>query len=361
MAINTETIDSISEKVRGYFNANMTGVDAFLPQTFLYVAAKVFALAIYPLYFILNYVARQAFATTADAEYLELHGSERGISRIPAAAASGSVQVISVAGTSITQGTVLSRADGIQYEFSASIVTTGDDLIAIEALNVGSEGNALANTEMTLDVSDTDIASIVVSDNGIVGGREIETDDQLRSRILFSKRNFSLTGTANYFAVILQGAVSATRVFFDDPKDGSGQFSIYFMMDDSDNLNGIPTAGDVALAQAAIDGQSGYYVGTTPIVLAPDVQEINVSITVYSAISQAVQDAITLEIQDVIQENGKLSTATEPSVFFKEDIDAAVSRGLGNNGFEVVLPSANIAIEQGKIPIAGTITISVSA
>lgn len=358
MTINIPTIDELSQKVRGYFNANMTGVDAYLPQTFLYVTAKVFALIIYPLYYIMSYVSRQIFATTADTEYLNRHATELGLTRKASSKSSGKVQVISVAGEAVSQGDILSRSDGTQYIFTTSFVTTGDDTVTIEAVSEGSIANSVGDTELTLAVSNENITSITVTDDGLAGGSEEETDESLRGRILFRKRNFALTGTENYFSILLQNEISGvTRIFIDDPKDGSGSFTIYFMMDDTYS-DGVPLSADVTNAQAAID--AGYFVGTSPIAAAPSLQEIPVEITVGETVSATQRDNIILEVQDVIREEGGLSTSNVTKTFFKEDIDAAVSRGLGNNNFTVTAPSTDVTIASGSIPTAGTINISVS-
>jgi uncharacterized phage protein gp47/JayE len=353
--LDLPTIDDLSKKARGYYNAFLTGADSYISPNFLFVTSKVISLSIHPCYYILNYLSKQFFATTADLDNLIVIGNEVGVSRLPASKGRGYATFISTAGQSVATNAILTRSDGTQYKVLTGFITTGNNNILIESIAYGSKVNAVGGTKLSLQVNNPLITSIIVSSSGIAGGAEIEGVESFRERVLSRKRTLPITGTQGYYEYILRQEVSGiTRVFFDRT---IGTFSIYFMMDNTYS-NGLPLMQDINNAQEVADSIA--IMGTNPILKAPQLQPINVNLNIRQALSQETIDEIKLEISETIIEEGTLSLASKPAVFPKESLDSAVVRALGGYNFTVISPSSDIAIASGKIPSVGTINLSVT-
>ena len=114
--------------------------------------------------------------------YLDKRVGEFGVYRKPGTKSKGSIKVIGKDGTIITNGTVLIFND-LRYIVLNDIVLPNEDILFIEAENVGTEYNSLANSEFKLLETNTDITSLKSIEN-FKGGVDIETDEELRSRFV---------------------------------------------------------------------------------------------------------------------------------------------------------------------------------
>jgi uncharacterized phage protein gp47/JayE len=356
MAINIPNINDLSKKIREYFNANITGADAFLSPNTLYVISKVFALALYPLYFLIKYIERQMFSFSADGEYLDLHAKSNGLTRREPSKAYGNMSFTASAAATLAINTVLVRSDGVRFllkqpkEWSGGTVT-----LLTQAETAGAIANSVAGTKFTLNSANPIITNITVA-TGLVGGADKEGDESLRDRISFKKRNIAYAGTFSYFYNILAQEFNyITRIFIDDPRDQSGRYKIYFMMDDT-YANGLPLAVDIAEVQEFVDLH--YVPGTKPTVTAPILQNIDVNLTVYGLMTDEQAAEIRLEIKETIQSEPNISTTANPVILQREAIDSAVARVLQAGNFTVTSPAANVTIASGRIPGYGTVTIN---
>lgn len=354
--INIPTIDELAKRIRKSFNAELPNSDAFLYPNFLYVASKVMAIMSHSIYRFCQKIYRQVHVTTCNASELELHGAELGISKNPATFTKGQIRIISNAGQSITQGEIFIRSDGLRYTADQAFTTTGDDLIDVTAENTGSSYNTVADTPLSLAVTNNDITQIEVSSDGLGGGTDIETDEAYRKRLLENKRSFKIFGTRSFIRDILKQEVpGVTRVFFD--KIIKGKYDVYFMMDDTYN-NGIPLNADIQNVQNVLDSDDYAHQGMDVTAKAPTLQSLDVVVTLLHTASPEQLENIKKEITDVIVEEGSLSTTSAPFIFAKENIDLAVGRGLGDANYNVITPNTNVSVNSGSILAVGTIQIN---
>ena len=123
-------------------------------------------------------------------EWLDYHAKGRGITRKPANAASGELLITGISGTTIPAGfkfAAPATADtpAIEYQTTEKY-TIGEDgtaRVQITAVEAGPKGNVPANT-VTLMMTPIKGITSVTNEAAITGGTEVESDDELRNRIM---------------------------------------------------------------------------------------------------------------------------------------------------------------------------------
>lgn len=157
-------------------------------------------------------------------EYLDLRTGESGIYRKQGKKSIGSVKVIGKEGTIIQNGTIFLFAD-LKFVMLNDVVLGQDDICHLEALEVGSRYNVLANSIFTLQEKIDDIENITNSED-FTGGIDIETDDELRERYNSFMDDPPTSGNAAHYRLW------ATEV------DGVDRAIVYPRWDKSNGKNG---------------------------------------------------------------------------------------------------------------------------
>src|SRR4051794_36664953 len=109
------SLPQLVERARKSFRVNLPGTDAWLWPNNVGPSAKVMGGLTHEVYGFADYIAKQKFALTADAENLDLHGEEYGVPRRPAAPAEGIVRVTGETAITVITGALFTRADGVQF------------------------------------------------------------------------------------------------------------------------------------------------------------------------------------------------------------------------------------------------------
>ena len=130
-----------------------------------------------------------AFPEYAADEFLDLHGEDAGLTRKPAMAATGIVQVTAEEGTVIEAGTVFlvpatDTEDAIEFTSDEDVEWTEDGTldVAVTAVEGGADGNVAAGT-ITVMEDPIDEVSAVTNSTPTSGGMDEEDDDAFYERI----------------------------------------------------------------------------------------------------------------------------------------------------------------------------------
>lgn len=130
-----------------------------------------------------------AFPEYAADEFLDLHGEDAGLTRKPAMAATGIVQVTAEEGTVIEAGTVFlvpatDTEDAIEFTSDEDVEWTEDGTldVAVTAVEGGADGNVAAGT-ITVMEDPIDEVSAVTNSTPTSGGMDEEDDDDFYERI----------------------------------------------------------------------------------------------------------------------------------------------------------------------------------
>lgn len=151
------------------------------------------------LYNQMDYAISQAFLVNAEGEFLTNKAKEFGVQRKNAQKAVGTVTFYGQAGARITKNTIVSTINNLQYETIDEAVITGESVdLTVQAIEAGENYNIEPYSIKGLNTSIPGVIKVENKEN-FVGGRLIESDDELRKRT-FTKINYpSASGNANHY------------------------------------------------------------------------------------------------------------------------------------------------------------------
>lgn len=135
-------------------------------------------------------IIKLIFPMYAYGEWLDYHAQMRGISRRPATASSGTLQLTVTKNTNIPEGSQFSTAS-VDGQPSVVFETTqgkfnlpeGTTEVPVKCMQTGAAGNVIAGT-VIFKLSQLSGVTAVTNQEAITGGTEEEDDDSLRARIV---------------------------------------------------------------------------------------------------------------------------------------------------------------------------------
>lgn len=360
MAYEPPSLADLSQTVRSAIRAELPDTDPFVWPNNTYVTAKVFAAALRSLYLRLQWIHRQARVVTADAEALELHGADIGITRDPPSQASGEVTVTATVGTVIPDGSRLLRSDGVVFTTSGGDVTTtaATTRIAVLAEEAGKDGNTAAAATFSFETPISGVTSVVVTSDAITGGDDTENDASLRARILDRKRNPPHGGSPAEYQEWSRQVESVTRVFVKRATPAAGSVTVLFMMDDT-YADGIPSGADVATLQAHLESVSP--ANANIVVKAPTALTVDVEIADLEPDTTAVRDAIETELLAMFVRRAEPGVAGESFTFSRSWIGEAIAIATGEERHSLSSPVSDVVCVENsdgdcEIAVLGTVT-----
>lgn len=297
----------------------------------------------------IEYMSRQLFVHSMEAEYLDQEASLYKITRKAATFATGNVVFTGTDGSVIPAGTVVQRGDGAEFLVGDDgVIAGGTVTVTVTARVAGVDGDTEAGVSLSLVSA---IAGVSSSGNvdvdGIAGGIDTETDTALRQRILARKRQPPHGGASFDYENWALEVAGVTRAWVYPNHLGLGTVGLAFVMDDSDPI--IPDAAKVAEVQAYIEDLTRKPVTAQLEVFAPVAYAIDLDISL-SPNTAAVQAAVTAEIADFLRREG------EPgATIYLSRINEAISVAQGEENHVLTSPVADIVLSTGEIPVIGAI------
>lgn len=198
-----QTIEEIYQELTARFQ-ELTGLSALgdgdMTVRFYAVAAE-----LYSLYVQNEWVRAQCFPQTAVGENLELHAALRGVTRRPADHAEGVIRFYlneaREENIDIDEGTVCLTAGEVRFEtMEQGVIAAGDLYVDVPARAVlaGESGNVAAGTILNMAVAPTAVSSCI-NPEAFAGGRDEESDDSLRQRVLETYARLANGANAAYY------------------------------------------------------------------------------------------------------------------------------------------------------------------
>ena len=129
--------------------------------------------------------------------YLDKRVSEFGVYRKEGIKAVGEIKVEGKEGAIITNGTLI-RSNDLYFTVLNDIELPNDNILYVEANEVGYKYNLLANTEFELVEKNDKVTKLTNTDN-FSNGVDIETDEDLRKRFVKVVNNPSTSGNKNHY------------------------------------------------------------------------------------------------------------------------------------------------------------------
>ena len=306
------------------------------------------------------------FPSTSYGEFLDRHGTSRGITRKEATKAYGHVQVTAKAGTTIPVGTIFTTiadeySEYVEFVSVTSGITESDTEpieLEVEAVLAGVEGNVSAGAITLLGANISGVSS-VYNEEATSGGTDVEDDDSLRERIeQFDKsKNVSYVGSNTDYerwALEVAGVGSAVCV---PAQDNTGLVTLVIA-----DSNGEPANEQLCEAvynhiQSPNDAKARLAnVNARLSVIPPATLGLTVSATVelaYGAVLGTVTEAFTSALKLYLGNcGGEVKYSKVWNVLSSTDGISDLKNLLVNGG------TSNIAVGQDELPNVTTVTLS---
>lgn len=358
MAYDPRSLNDLGARARAFFQANLSGIDSALQQTFVYVAAKFSAMQWRDYDLRLEWIYRQLFTrTTTDIAVLRMQGADIGIYQKGAAAAAGLISGTGTPGQTYPAG-VRYLSGGISFVTTAPFTAAGDGTFAAAVL---AESRGLATNRMAgavMNLADPALyptlsPQAAVASGGLGGGADVEGVEPFRARILERKARPPQGGAEpdyERWAKEVPGVTAAWAVPFEG---GIGSVVIYFLF--AGRANGIPEPADIAVVQAYIDARRLLGASAT-VVVAPIASPVNITIDDLTIDNSDVRAAIARNIDALFAARVRPGTNVRPFVFSRSWISEAISVAAGEDSHRLVTPSGDLTFTGGHIPVPGTIS-----
>jgi len=350
MSFQRALLSELITQAETEIEANLPGADAALRRTVLGVLARVNAGAVHGLYGYLDWMARQILPDTAEGEFLDRHASIWGVERKAAAFATGTVDFTGTDGVVIAGGSELKRSDGLKYVIGADVpIQGGVASVTVTAQLAGADGVAAAGQALNLTspIAGIDSGALVAA-GGLVGGTDEETNADLLARVLARIQQPPHGGADFDYVTWALDVAGVTRAWVYAQELGLGTVTVRFMMDEA-YADGIPLAADVNAVQTSMDAVRPVTADLT--VLAPIAVALDVTVSGLDPATQAVKDAITAELADLIKRE-----AVPGGTILISHIREGISIAAGEADHVLVSPVADIPHTTGQIATMGAIT-----
>ena len=343
------TLAELIDRSASDIETRLPGADARLRRSNLNVLARVHAAAVHGLYGHLDFLARQLMIDTAEIEYLDRWSAIWGVPRKAAAAAKGNVTFTGTNGTNVPAATQLLRSDGAAFTTDgAGVIAAGTLTLAVTASLAGAAGNTDMNALLNLAAPIAGInGSATVAAGGLSQGADTESDDSLRARLIARIATPPQGGDKDDYIAWAKEVAGVTRAWVYPLLTGAGTVTVYFVRDD-DAGTIIPDAGEIAALQAYIDARRP--VTATVTVLAPVADPLAFTFTMLDPNTQAVKDAITAELADLLRRE-----AQPGGTILLSHIREAISLAAGENNFTLTVPAADVVSAAGHMSTMGAI------
>ena len=301
-----------------------------------------------------DWVLDQSFPQTAQGSYLDRHGAMRGVARIPAAKAVGtlrfSVELPPALDMTIPEGTVCMTAGEARFQTTAEVVLlagqTAVDAPA-EALESGSAGNAAPGTVCILTACPVAVTACT-NPKAFSGGADAETDESFRARILESYRRLPNGANAAWYeqtAMNYPGTAAARAV---GRARGIGTVDVYVAAE-----SGLPSAELLKGLQEIL--QEKREIAVDVEVKAPTVKAVDVEVeiaagngAVYADVKSAVESCIS----------GFFSGRLLGKPVLLAELGSRIYDLEGVENYHLLAPTADMAADDTVLPVLGEITVT---
>lgn len=358
MPFSRPPLSDLVTQIRSDLRGRLSIANPLLRRAMADVLGAVWGGAVHMLFGYLDWLARQLFADTADDDQVLRAAALYGITPTPATFAAGKVTCTGTSGT-ISAGAVL------QIEDSAYVVTTGGTLsggtatVVVTAALAGAASNLGVGATLTFQspISGVNAAATVTTGgpagDGIAGGVDQETVAGVLARYLLRLREPGAGGrAADYVEWVLGAAGSgATRVWPSGNEAGLGTVVVRFVDDAASPI--IPTSGQVAAAQAALDANRPITAVATAV--APTSLAINFTIHLVPDTS-ATRAAVTAELTDLLARVAQPGNGAGLGSVLLSQIRTAIGSSDGVTDYTLTVPSSDVVPGTGQLPTVGTIT-----
>lgn len=353
MPFNRPSLATLIDRTATDIETRLPGADARLRRSNLTVLARVLAAVAHGLYGFLEWIFRQLLPDTSEAEVLERQANLYGITRKPAAAASGFLAVTGTNGVVIPIGTTFIRADGQRYTVTLeATIVAGTATVILSAETAGQAGNAVSGTKLNVESPIAGLGSEgTITAAALTGGADLENDDALRGRLLLRLRNPPMGGAAHDYVAWALEVAGVTRAWCYPLQLGPGTVMVRFVRDDDASI--IPDQAEIDAVQAHIAALRPVTAAVTVASPIPDALNFTIHLSPDTASTRA---AVEAELRDLLRREAVPEGGAGEGVVLRSHLDEAASLAAGETDHVMTVPAANVAPALGHMAVFGVIT-----
>ena len=347
-----EELRTIYERMRGTF-AERAG---FTPNDGCDLMVRLYALAaeVQALLAQADWVLDQSFPQTAMGEYLDYHAQTRGITRLAAAKAAGTLRFSApgavAADYTIEQGSTAMTNSGVRFETTEeATLKKGESYVDVpaRAVEAGAAGNAIAGAVHIMAAYPVGVTQCS-NPAAFAGGSDEEDDESLRRRVLESFKRLPNGANAAFYeqeAMRFANVAAAKAV---GRARGIGTVDVYVS-----THSGAPDDGLLGEIEAALAEKREIAVDVK--VKAPEEKTVDVRAEL------AAQPGYSME------ELADAARAVLEAYFTGERLGESVYTArlagilYGTEGVEncrLLAPAADVEMGATELPVLGTVTIT---
>lgn len=367
MAFQRPSLSDIITRVKNDIKTGLN-LTTILRRSVVSVLSRAIAGAVHSLYGFIQFAVDQLFIDTAEEEFLLRWASIYGLTQTPATFAELTYKFTGTDTTVIPDLTEVQTSQGAKYETQGEVTvgstTPGEVEVTIKAVDAGDAGNLDDGTTLSLvaPIAGVDGDGTVVST--ITEGEDEETIEQLRVRLLQRVRQPPSGGTVNDYIAFTLAVPGVTRAWIlPNLNSQAGFVGVTFVEDDETPI--IPLPAKVTEVQEAVDAAAP--VTAQNVVFAPVTLDVDIDVRI-TPNTQAVRDAITAELEDLIFREAQVRGSVDPDqvglgVQFDgklrlSKIGEAISVATGEDAHELISPVIDPQPPVNGILVLGTVTFS---
>jgi uncharacterized phage protein gp47/JayE len=337
MPFNRPTITELAREAENDL-ASRLGAFGRLRRNVINVLARVWAGLAHGIYAFIQWISRQVLPMTAESQYLDMHGSWWGIRRKGAARANGQAIFTGLVGSNVLVGTILSSQDGGRYltTVGGQIDDDGEINLPIEAELGGAVYDLGPGVKLSLISPQSGVNSEAEIDaDGVIGGAAVETDDQLRERLLARVQEPPQGGTLHDYVAWAKAVPGVTRAWAYGNLLGPGTVGLTFVNDGATDI--IPSNVLVNQVQSYLEDPIRKPITADIIVYAPVPQTVDVTIGGLSPDTDKIREAVTAELAAL------WARETYPGgTLLISHVREVISQAAGENDHTLISPTENI-------------------
>lgn len=351
MAFERPTLTELIERDIADMSSRVNGgAGSVLRRAVLGVLARTMAGASHMMHGHLDWVSRQILPTTCDADRVQEFADVFELPEKAAAASVGTVTFTGTNGSVIAAATELRRNDDARFTTDSEVtIASGTASVTVTAVDAGEAGDTDAGIVLALVSPISGVNnSVTVAAGGIAGGRDPETVEERRARVLQRIRKPPHGGAASDYEEWALEVPGVTRVWSFPLHMGPSTVGVAFVLDGEADI--FPNSAKVQEVQDYIDAPGRRPVTANVTVFAPVPNPINPTIFLTPS-TPAVKAAVQAELEDM------LSRESEPgATILLSHIREAVSIAAGEYDHHVTSPTDDFTNNATQMATLGTIT-----
>lgn len=306
------------------------------------------------IYNLLQEILNDAFIKTATGNELDLRIEEFGIARKTGKIASGMVTIKGLEGTKVVSGSKIITGDRIYevlQEGVNELIIKGDKTLKayVQAVEPGTSYNQPAMTAFTM-VDHIDGIDEIVTEDGIVGGLDVESDDEYKERFFYVQAHKGTSGNVDDYINWGYSVDGVKRVRVIPLWNGNGTVKVVVSGDNNAKLS------DQILSDVKDFINSKKPIGASVTIITPSEKAINISVSVVlekGYTEAGVKKAITYNIEEYFAGASKiLYPKVMAAVANTEGVQAVSS--LSINGRD-----RNVTLTEDEVATVGSVTVNI--